>query len=114
MNKLLLIAAAVAIYFGMQDSDIVDMYAYDVDAKCSVVMFTTDWCPVCTKARNYFNEKQYDFCEFDVEKDKVAEQFYRKLDTQGVPTILIGNRMSVGFNPTKIDELMAQSSTLTP
>ena len=107
VNKLLLIAAPIAIYFGLQDKDVVHMHASDVHPNCSVVMFTTDWCPVCTTARSYFDNKDYDYCEFDVEKDELAEQYYRELDTQGVPTILIGNRMSVGFNPAKIDELMA-------
>lgn len=107
MKKLYIIIAIFAVYFVVNDSDKVDMYSYDVDAGCSVVMFTTDWCPTCKSAKSYFNDKQYGYCEFDVEKDAVANQFYKKLDTGGVPTILVGNRMTVGFRPNKIDELMA-------
>lgn len=107
MKKIYIAIAIFALYFGFFDSDKVDMYSYDVDAACSVVMFTTDWCPVCKTAKTYFDNKQYGYCEFDVEKDSVANHFYKELDTGGVPTILVGNRMTVGFNPQKIDDLIA-------
>lgn len=106
MTKIYIALAIFALYFIFSDSDKVDMHASDVDANCSVVMFTTDWCPVCKKAKSYFESKKYSYCEFDVEKDSFANLYYRELDSAGVPTILIGDSMTVGFYPDKIDQLI--------
>lgn len=107
MNKFYIVFAALALYWFFGASDKVDLHASDVDSNCSVVMFTADWCPVCKTAKSYFDRMDYAYCEFDVEKNSFANQYYQQLETEGVPTILIGNRLTVGFYPTKIDELIA-------
>lgn len=108
MNKRYIALTVFALYFIFNDSNKVDMHASDVDADCSVVMFTTDWCPVCKSAKSYFERKKYSYCEFDVDKDSLANRYYRELGTSAVPTILIGDSMVVGFYPDEIDELIAE------
>ena len=107
MKKIFLALAVLATYYIFSGSDQVDLHASDVDASCTVVMFTTDWCGTCKTAKTYFKNQNYSYCEFDVEKDPLANLYYRELETGGVPTILIGNRMTLGFYPDKIDELMS-------
>jgi len=107
MKKIFLALIVLTAYFTFSGSDQVDLHASDVDASCSVVMFTTDWCGTCKTAKTYFKKQNYSYCEFDVEKDPLANLYYQELDTGGVPTILIGNRMTLGFYPDKIDELMS-------
>jgi glutaredoxin len=107
MNKIYVVLAICVLLYIFSDSDKVDMHASDVDANCSVVMFTADWCPVCKTAKRYFKNNNYSYCEFDVEKDSFANHYYQELETNGVPTILIGNRITVGFYPDEIDDLIS-------
>ncbi|MBN1473031.1 MAG: glutaredoxin family protein, partial [Syntrophaceae bacterium] len=42
------------------------------DKNPEVILYTTSWCPYCTKARNFFLSRNIPFTEYDVEKDREA------------------------------------------
>jgi glutaredoxin len=68
-----------------------------------VVMFGTSWCPYCAKARALFAANGVRFSEFDLEKDGTAEAFQRDvMGMSGFPTIVIGNRVTQGFDEGQI------------
>ena len=46
----------------------------------SVVMYSTSWCGVCKKARNYMQSEGISFKEYDNEKNQSAHSKYKKLD----------------------------------
>lgn len=68
-----------------------------------VVMFATDWCPYCAKAREVFREQGVRFTEINVERDPEGARFQsEQLRANGVPTIVIGNRLIHGYDEGQI------------
>ena len=64
-----------------------------------VVMYSTSWCPNCTKARNYFKQNGIPFTEYDVEKLPNRMREFNRLGGTGYPLILIGdNKQMQGFS----------------
>lgn len=72
-----------------------------------VVVYTTPTCPHCTTAKNYLKTLKIPFRDVNVAQDqKMAEAMIKKSGQQGVPQIEINGKMIVGFDKTKIDELL--------
>jgi glutaredoxin len=68
-----------------------------------VVMFGTSWCPYCAKARAVFAAKGVRYTELDLERDSSAADFQRDvMGLGGFPTIVIGNRVTQGFDEGQI------------
>lgn len=67
-----------------------------------IVMYGTDWCPVCTKARSYFDDEGIDYVELNPEKNQNAFELYSELDANGYPVIVIGNRRIFGLDTKEI------------
>jgi glutaredoxin len=68
-----------------------------------VVMFATSWCPYCAQARELFSVNGVRYVEFDIERDHEEARFQKDvLHQSGVPTIVIGNRLVVGFDEKQI------------
>ena len=69
-----------------------------------VVMYGTDWCGYCKKARKYFNNNGISFVEYDVEKLPSRMREFKKLGGTGYPLILIGNKQKMhGFNAANFE-----------
>jgi glutaredoxin 3 len=73
----------------------------------AVVMYTTNWCPYCERARKLFGTKNVTFDEIDIESapEKRAEMRNRSGRTS-VPQIFIGDHHVGGS-----DDLLALEST---
>ena len=68
-----------------------------------VVMFSTSWCPYCAKARAVFEKNRVPYTELDVERNGEAKEFLeRVMGMSGFPIIVIGNRVTLGFNEDQI------------
>ncbi len=75
--------------------------------KQRVILFTTPTCTYCKKTKRYLRERGIPFKDVDVSKDqKAARDMVRRSGQQGVPQILIGNQVVVGFDRPKIDKLL--------
>lgn len=70
-----------------------------------VVMYSTDWCGYCTKARQYFKRNNIPFREKDIEKSAQAKQEYSRLNGSGVPLILVGKQKIQGFDMARFEAL---------
>jgi len=70
-----------------------------------VKMYSTNWCGYCKKARKYFNEKNINFVEYDIEKDSAANKRFKELGGKGVPLILVGKKKMSGFNSQRFDDI---------
>lgn len=66
--------------------------------KGQVVMYSTDWCGYCKKARDYFRSQNIAFVEYDIEKNPQARRQYDALGAKGVPVILVGDKRMNGFS----------------
>ncbi|SMC25339.1 Glutaredoxin [Andreprevotia lacus DSM 23236] len=72
-----------------------------------VVLYGTDWCQYCARARAYFNAKGVAWHDLDVEKQPAAAQQFERLGGTGYPVVLIGNRKISGFDPIEYDAALA-------
>jgi len=81
----------------------------------SIVMYTTNWCPYCERARKLLKSKGASFQEIDVEStpDKRAEMISRS-GRRTVPQIFIGDQHVGGSDDLaaleaagKLDPLLA-------
>lgn len=63
-----------------------------------VVMYSTQRCGYCKKARKYFKKQNIRFVEYDIDRSKSARARYNKLGAKGVPVILVGKKRMNGFN----------------
>jgi glutaredoxin len=71
--------------------------------QAQVVMFATSWCPYCAQVRELFAAHGVRYVEFDIERDHEEARFHQDVLHQGgVPTIVIGNRLVVGFDEKQI------------
>lgn len=66
--------------------------------KQKVVMYSTQWCGYCNKARRYFKRNNIPYKEFDIEKNYSAKVDYQRLGGKGVPLIVMGGKVMRGFS----------------
>ncbi|HEV7702260.1 MAG TPA: glutaredoxin family protein [Candidatus Paceibacterota bacterium] len=72
-----------------------------------VTIYSTQSCHFCHMAKEFFKEKNVAYTEHDVAGD--AEQrkdMIEKSGQMGVPVIIIGDELIIGFNKPKIVELL--------
>lgn len=80
--------------------------AYFPNPATRVVMYGTETCPYCAKARDYLRERGIAFADYDVQKSPAAREAFGKLGGKGVPLILIGNRRIDGFMAPVYDDAL--------
>ncbi|HEY8420821.1 MAG TPA: Uxx-star family glutaredoxin-like (seleno)protein [Thermoclostridium sp.] len=74
-----------------------------------VTVYSTPTCPYCVMAKNYLSEKNIPYEDIDVSADPAkAREMIQKSGQRGVPVIDIDGNIIVGFNRTRIDELINQ------
>lgn len=72
-----------------------------------VVIYSTPTCHFCNLAKDYFKENNVPFESFDVSTDREKKmEILDKTGQMGVPVILIGDDVVVGFNKPLIDQLL--------
>lgn len=73
----------------------------------TVKIYTTPTCGYCKMAKQYFNENNIQYTELDVSKDMVAQQdMIQRSGQLGVPVIDIDGSLVIGFNKSKVKELL--------
>ena len=72
-----------------------------------VVVFTTPSCPWCIRAKQYLRQRNVEFREVDVARDRAAANaLVRRTGQMGVPVIEVDGRPVVGFDRPQIDRLL--------
>jgi mycoredoxin len=71
-----------------------------------VILYSTDWCGYCKKARKLFNDNNIKFQEFDIEKSFDAKKRYDKVGGSSIPLIFVNGGRVNGFNESKILKLL--------
>jgi len=61
------------------------------ETKAPILMYTTTWCPDCTRAKRFLDSKGIAYDEIDIEKDSAAAQMVMEKNggRRRVPTLLI-------------------------
>jgi len=73
--------------------------------KKKVVMYSTENCGYCKKAKAYFNAKGISYSERDINKDESARRQWQKLNGTGVPLILVGKNKMSGFSVARFEKM---------
>ncbi len=71
-----------------------------------VVIYTTDWCGYCKKAKKFMRKNKIVFTEYDIEKSARAKREYQSLNGRGVPLIVVGDKTLSGFSPASLMALL--------
>ena len=80
---------------------------FDSAGNPRVVMYATQRCGYCIKAREYFNDEGVEFTEFDIDRSAVAKRNFKALEASGTPLFYVGYRRVDGFNKNKLDDVLA-------
>ncbi len=72
-----------------------------------VVIYSTPTCVYCELAKEFFKEKGIDYTEHDVSVDtEKRQEMVEKSGQMGVPVILIGEEMIIGFDKDRVLEIL--------
>lgn len=72
-----------------------------------VTIYSTPTCHFCHMAKEFFKENNIAYTEHDVASDLEQRKIMvEKSGQMGVPVIIIGDELTVGFNQPKIVELL--------
>ncbi len=75
--------------------------------KKTVNIYSTPTCHFCQMAKEFFAENNIQYTNFDVSKDLEKRQEMFTITSQmGVPVIVIGEDVVIGFDKEKISELL--------
>jgi glutaredoxin-like YruB-family protein len=73
----------------------------------NVTLYTTPTCPWCTTVKNYLRKNGVRYSEVNVAADQsAAESMVSKSGQQGVPQTEIDGQMVIGFDQTKLNQLL--------
>ncbi|OGI94250.1 NrdH-redoxin [Candidatus Nomurabacteria bacterium RIFCSPLOWO2_01_FULL_40_18] len=73
----------------------------------NVTIYSTPTCHFCHMAKEFFKEKKVAYTEYNVATDMTKrKEMIEKSGQMGVPVIIIGEELIVGFNKSKIVQLL--------
>lgn len=73
----------------------------------NVTIYSTPSCHFCHMAKEFFKENNVAYTEYDVASDvDKRKEMIEKSGQMGVPVIIIGEELIVGFNKPQIAQLL--------
>ena len=96
-------ASVWAAYAGVRD------YYTPASGAQDIVIYTTQWCPYCKALRNTLARYQIPYTEYDTEKSLHGFLAYQVLGRQGVPIIVLGERIYHGYDGQVLTEALADA-----
>jgi len=73
----------------------------------NVTIYSTPTCHFCHMAKEFFKEKNVAYTEYDVAGNlEKRKEMVEKSGQMGVPVILIGSELIIGFDKPKITQLL--------
>jgi glutaredoxin-like YruB-family protein len=68
-----------------------------------VIVYSTSWCPWCSRAKDFLKQNKIPFKDINVENNpEAAQEMANKSGQMGVPVIDIDGTIIVGFNEPEI------------
>ena len=72
------------------------------DEADGVVLYATEWCGYCRKARRFLQENDIPFVEYDIEKSAEGRRQYEALNGRGIPLLKVKGTVIRGYSPEAI------------
>lgn len=79
-----------------------------------VIIYTSATCGYCHKAKAYLKEQGVSFIEKYADTDPLAQQELAKLKAKGVPVILVGDEVIMGFDQNRLEVLLGKKIAECP
>jgi glutaredoxin len=73
-----------------------------------VILYSQPGCPPCFAAKTYLKSKKIAFEYKDVQADPGAMRELMALNSRSTPTLLVGSEVLIGFDPGRLDALLAE------
>ena len=74
----------------------------------NIVVYSTPTCPYCYQVKDFLSQRGVKFTEYDVSADRTAAaEMARKSGQTGVPVITVGDQVIVGFDRSRLEQLLA-------
>lgn len=98
MKKIILLLACLALY---QNWDRLQNWLQPAQANRpgEVVLYATQWCGYCAKAREQLAADRVAYREVDIEQDAAGHARFKALGGRGVPLLNIRGTLIHGYNP---------------
>lgn len=71
-------------------------------AQPEVTLYATEWCGYCAATRQLFEANGIAYTELDIEKTSAGYEGHKKLNGNGVPLIVIGDKVIRGYSEGEI------------
>ncbi|MFH1766838.1 MAG: glutaredoxin domain-containing protein [Patescibacteria group bacterium] len=72
-----------------------------------VIVYSTPTCPWCKRAKQFFDENNVEYIDYDVSVDQEkAQEMIKKSGQMGVPVVDIDGQITVGFDEKTIREML--------
>ncbi|MCC5911382.1 MAG: glutaredoxin family protein [Clostridiaceae bacterium] len=71
-----------------------------------VTVFTSNTCPHCVTAKEYFQSKGIEYTERNIQEDPEARKELMKKGIMAVPVVEIDGETIVGFDKEKVEALL--------
>ncbi len=85
------------------------------ETSTEIIMYSTDWCGYCQRARNLFERKGVTYREIKIDEGSNREEMMQRSGRRTVPQIFIGERHVGGYDDLaaldragEVDKLLAQ------
>ncbi len=73
----------------------------------TVVIYTTPTCPHCRRALKHMQDRRIAYVQKDIQHDRANHAEFKRIGGRGVPHILMGSHVMVGFSPQGFDRRYA-------
>lgn len=72
-----------------------------------VTIYTTPTCSYCKSAKEFFDENNVEYTEHNVAEDvEKRNEMVEKSGQMGVPVIMVGDEIVVGYDKGKLSEML--------
>lgn len=71
-----------------------------------VEVFSSDTCKYCVELKDYLNEHNVEYIEYNISRDEEARRNLIKLGYMSVPVTLINGNHVLGFDKLRIRQLL--------
>jgi len=73
-----------------------------------ITLYEADWCPHCRRAKAWFGAQRLNVTDYDVDHSPDAKRaLLRYNPAGGLPTIVIGDKVLVGFSEQQVTQTLA-------
>ncbi len=83
------------------------VHARELSPGNDVVMFATESCGYCAKARRYFQANDVRYREFDIGNSDNARSKFNDINGRGVPVVIIGDERIDGYSAGAYDQALS-------